>query len=165
MTIKSAVVDYAGRQVDVELLQTITYPTGSREVVVSNVASTPKIVTGVQKALQRYTTLLLTVLGDVHFVEDEGTGLVQAFASGNIANNGILQYVFVDANTSVLTMMREDDNDITTFGTIPDDERIAAAVLVSYAVDYANGVVGLTIQFTMQSGSDIVYVIPVATPR
>ena len=165
MPVGASTIDYAGRQVDVELLQTITDPSGTQSMVVSNVASQPKIVAGVQKALQRYTVLLLTMLEDVHFAATSGSELMGSFNSGRIANNSVLQYIFVSANRDVLRTMAADDSNTAVFGATADDEKIASTYLSDYSVNYTTGVVSLTIQFTMVSGSVITYLIPVATAR
>lgn len=165
MTIRATSIDYAGRQVDVELLQTVVDPQGTQEVLVSNVATQPKIVAGVQKSLQRYTLLLLTSLGDVHFALDEGSSLMPAFNSGQISNKNMLQYIFVLANTRVMQAIRASDGDVETFGSQPDDEKITSTELSAYDINYQTGVVTLTIKFTMASGSAITYLIPVATVR
>jgi hypothetical protein len=165
MSVVSSIVDYSGRQVDVELLQTVTRPLGTVPVTLSNITTTPKIVTGVQKALQRYTTILCTALGDIHFDTLQGTDLLTSVSSGAITNNGVLLYVFALATRDTLRQMALDDADTDTFGAIPDDERIDSAELTDYSMDYTNATLSLTIQFTMVSGSAIVYVIPVSTAR
>jgi hypothetical protein len=55
--------NYAGRQVDMELLKTISVPAGSVAVTLSIGDNEQKTVAGIQKAVQRYAVLLLSVLG------------------------------------------------------------------------------------------------------
>ena len=165
MTIARTIVDYSGRQVDMELLQTITSPVGTIPVVISNVTTTPKIVAGVQKMLQRYVTLLLTPTGDPKFAPDSGSDLLAYVNSGSISDGGVLMYAFALASRSVIRYMNTDDEATDTFGTTPDDERIDTADLTDYAVDYSTGTLKLTIQFTTVAGTVIDYVVPVAAAR
>ena len=165
MSIRGSTVNYAGRQVDIELLQTILYPEGTQAVVVSNVHSTPKIVAGIQKAVQRYTLLLLTTTGDVRFNDAEGTDLLTSLASGTVSNQGVFQYLFALANRDALTQLANDDASISTFGSIPDDERIVSASLIGYNIDHANSTVQLTVLLTTAAGTTVSYIIPVTTAR
>ena len=165
MAVQDAIINYSGRQIDVELLQSITEPLVTQQVSISNVTKQPKIVTGVQKALQRYTTLFLSILGDVRFAADQGTNFMAALWSGRIWNAAVLLTAFALANQATLRQMYLDDARPEVFGDTSADEVIAAAVLEDYSVDATTGTVSLTIAFTTAAGSVINYVIPVATAR
>ena len=52
--------NYDNRLVDVELLQSIVVPGAIQRVHVTSVGQDPKIVAGIEKAVQRYAVLLLT---------------------------------------------------------------------------------------------------------
>lgn len=166
MAVKST-VDYAGRLVDLELLQSITdpgpvtrvYPTFTR--LTEDGYTVPKMVTGVEKAVQRYFKLLMTDLGSVHFDEDVGGELVTRTFNGSISSTAVLNHLFALANDAALTKLAEDDVD-ETFGDIPDDERIVMTTLVSSQINPGTATISLSIEIEMASGSTYTYIIPVA---
>ena len=154
---------YAGRQVDVELLQTITVPAGTQQMHISNVRTTPKFVTGPQKALQRYCYLLLQQLGSVRFSQQIGTTLLQSIMSGLVGGKGGLMSIFAFANADVLALMRTDDQNVAQFGTVQPDEQISTVTVDDITIDYQTGTISLTLAFSFQSGSTVTYVLPLAT--
>ena len=156
--------DYTGRQLDLELLQSVTTPTALQRVHLTSVGNEPKIVSGIEKAVQRYTVLLLTTVGDIRFDPGVGGVLVSKLAGGQIQNLGYLYHVFALANSSALKALAHDDGS-EVFGSIPDDERITHAVLENAAMDYATGTASLTVVITTAAGSAFTYVVPVNTLR
>jgi hypothetical protein len=156
--------DYSGRQVDIEFLQTITAPTGSQYVTKSIARTTPKMVAGIQKMVQRYATLLLTRLGDVYMAPDQGTRFIERIMRGNGRTGGFLEQTFAFASTDAISQMRADDND-AAFGVTPDDERIAQATLLGYSMNFATSILSLTVYLETQAGLPVKYVIPVTVPR
>lgn len=160
-------VDYANRLVDLELLQSITdpgpvtrvYPTFTR--LTDDGYTVPKMVTGVEKAVQRYVKLLLTDIGSVHFDEDVGGELVVRTFNGSISSTAVLDHLFALANDSALSKLAEDDSD-ERFGPSPDDERIVMATLESSNVNTGAGTISLSINIEMASGTTYTYVIPVS---
>lgn len=153
--------DYTGRQVDIELLQTILRPANLVEVSVSNVSKTPKMVTGIQKLVQRYAMLLLTNLNQVHFAQDQGGDILRLLLEGYVQDKGQLQYAFAFANNLVMSMLNDDDLNDTQYGTAPDDERIREATLLDSSVDKGTATAYFRIQITSQAGDDFTFVIPV----
>lgn len=154
---------YSNRQVDIELLQSITAvkPTA---VSVSSVSKVPKNVTGPQKAVQRYALIFLSTLGDVRFDPTFGTNFLISVAAGSIQNNAQLLNAFAVANAAVLTILEIEDSD-DTYGTIPDDERITAAELTDYEVDVSRGRILIYIQLTLASGDTTSFILPTTVPR
>lgn len=148
---------YANRLIDIELLQTITEPTGSKAVSVSIAKSTPKIVTGIQKLVQRYANLFLTSLNDVEFAKDIGTDFIRAVVSGSISNFGRFFEVFAIANARTTNQLLLESEGL------PDDEIIDSAELIDFDVNTTNGSVMLRIKITSVAGDEVEYVIPTAT--
>ena len=157
--------DYSGRQVDVEFMQTVTKPASLIPLHLSWQSSPPKIVTGLQKMVQRYTVCLLTRLGDVLFDQTFGTTFWSDILRGAAQNSGQIQAAMAFANADVLTQMRSEDADTTTYGAIPEDERLAAAQLIGFTVDSNTGTFQLQIQLTSVQGDSYTYILPVTVAR
>lgn len=157
--------DYTGRQVDLECLQTIVEPVGVSELSLTATRGESRRVTGVQKAIQRYVTLLLTPSSSVPFAEDAGNELLDALRAGVVSNTGYLRHLFNVANAVALDIIRRDDYNTQMFGDQVDDERIAAVELDGVTVDYATSTLGLSLVFRTEAGSDYSYVLPVSTSR
>lgn len=156
--------NYDNRLVDVELLQSIVVPGAIQRVHVTSVGQDPKIVAGIEKAVQRYAVLLLTSLGNVKFAETMGGELVLRLMQGNVQNLGYLRHVFSMANSNALRVLAKDDAD-PVFGAIPDDERITRAVLVDASVDYSTGTVMLEVKLTTAAGTAYDFTVPINTMR
>jgi hypothetical protein len=158
-------VDYAGRQVDIELLQSIQQPVLEQQVTVSNVAQMPKIVAGIEKLVQRYANALLTSLGTVYFDRGYGTDLLSTIMSGRVQDQGKLQNVFGSANVNTIRQLQADDADTDTYGTQPADEQLKMAELLDFNIDYATSTIYLQVLITSQAGTSLEFIVPVTAPR
>ena len=156
--------DYTGRQVDLELLQSIQGPSVSAQrVYVDNVdQNAPKMVTGIEKAVQRYTQMLMTTSNDVFYYPALGGPLIAALKQGQVGDPGSLTHFFCVSNANALAAIAKDDED-ATFGTIPDDERIVSAVLMGLEFSPTNSMVQISVQITTAAGSDYTFVVPITT--
>lgn len=157
--------DYTGRQVDLECLQTVVDPVGTVELSLTATRGASRRVTGLQKAVQRYVTLLLTPSSSVPFADDGGNMLLSALRAGSVSNKGYLRHLFNMASAAALDTIRKDDYNITMFGDQTDDERIASVDLVGMTIDHATSTLGLSLTFRTVAGTDYAYVIPVQTRR
>lgn len=157
-------VNYAGRLIDVELLQTIEQPVSEKRVYVATVSGPTKIVTGIEKAIQRYANLLLTTLGDVHFDPEVGNTLLRAVGAGLVNNTGMLYHLFALANVNVLSMMHKDDTD-TRYGPTHDDELIVSGQLTDVDIDYDQRIITLSVLLTTAAGDVFTYIVPVSIAR
>jgi hypothetical protein len=157
--------DYSGRQVDIEYLQTIVQPEGTTAVTKSVALSTPKMVAGVQKALQRYTAVLLTVLGEVYLAPDQGTDFLESVLRGNGYSDGYIEQTFAFASSDVLDQLRREDTLVELFGTPAADEQIQSASLLSFSMDFTTSTLSLTVYIETLAGTSFTYVVPVAVPR
>jgi hypothetical protein len=158
-------IDYAGRQVDIELLQSVAEPTELIRVYLSLSGDTPKLATGIQKLVHRYAMLLLTTVTEVKFDQTQGTRLLRSVVAGTIQNRGQLQNTFADANSAVLAQMRADDADTDKYGTIPDDEAIVSTRLLDYDIDVQASSIFLRVRLTSRAGSGLTFIVPVTAPR
>ena len=156
---------YNGRQIDLELMQSVASPQGEIPVTVSTVSKPPKVVAGVEKLVQRYAKLFLTNRGELGYNTAEGTDFIQALIQGAIQDQAGLQAQFAAANELVLNQLQEDDNKQDIFGAIPDDERIANTQLLDSRVDFASSTVMLSIRLTTLGGTDVTFVLPATTIR
>ena len=156
---------YTDRQIDIELLQSIASPQGEVPVSVSSVTKPPKVVAGVEKLVQRYAKLFLTSRGELGYNPAEGTDFIRALIQGAIQDQAGLQAQFAAANELVVNQMQQDDNQPNTFGSQPDDERIASTQLLNSSVDFTTATVMLSIQLTTAAGTEVTFVLPATTIR
>lgn len=156
--------DYTGRQVDIEYLQTVVKPTGVIPVSMSFTASEPKMITGLQKLIQRYVITLLTSLGDVFTDPGWGTDFLHKIMRGAGRYAGYITTTFAFANVDAINKLREDERNTDLYGPIPDDERIAGAYLTGFEADPASASISLSINISNLAGATTVYVVPVAIP-
>jgi hypothetical protein len=157
-------LDYKNRLVDIELLQSIARPTELQRVNLSVVTQQPKLVTGIQKLAQRYTSILLTAIGSVKFDVRHGSELIKDVTAG-IGSKGQLSAVFGLANDDTITQMRLDDNNPDVYGTLPDDERLINATLLDADIDVETSTAYLKIQLNTAAGDSLVFIVPTTTPR
>jgi hypothetical protein len=158
---------YAGRQVDLEMLKHVNDPaefTRWRNVRPS-VDETPRLVSGIEKAVQRYAKLFLTHLGSVKLAPGVGNELLYEVAHGNVNSQGYLDHLAIIANADTLDAIRLDDGNTDVYGSIPDDERITNAELKEVELIYdalTGGRVHVHVFITTAAGEGYTFVIPVA---
>ena len=145
---------YNDRLIDLEMLQTITDPTGVQRVTVSLAKSQPKIVTGIQKLAQRYANLFLTILGDIQFAQNLGTDFIRAVVSGVVAHYGQFFVAFALANTRTIAQLQQNTEGL------PNDEIIESAELIDFDVSVSTGSVMLKVLITSLAGDTVEYVLP-----
>lgn len=166
--------NYAGRQVDIELLQhmeeTLAFQRVWPDVVgkpeadlktgrtATNVA--PKIVSGIEKAVQRYAKLFLTHTGSVRLAPGAGNDLLQSVKTGQVSNAAYFGHLFAVANMTTLEAIAEDDNN-SAFGEIAGDERIVSADLEDMELEPSTGTASLQIRITTAVGEDYTFIVPV----
>lgn len=157
--------DYTGRQVDLEVLQTVQVPTGSIEMSLTAVLGASRRVTGIQKAIQRYVTVFLTPSSSVPFPYEANNILLDELAAGRVGDAGYLRHLFNMANAATLDTIRRDDYNTDRFGALEDDERIESVDLSGVTVDYDTSTLGLSLVFRTAAGEDYAYVVPVSARR
>lgn len=157
--------DYTDRTVDLEVLQTVTVPEGTIEMSLTATKGTSRRVTGIQKAIQRYVTLLLTPSSSVPFPKDPGNTLMDALSAGMVSDAGYLRHLFNIANAVALDTIRRDDYNTERFGELSDDEQIVSVELSGVTVDYTTSTLGLSLAFRTAAGEDYAYVVPVNARR
>ena len=162
-------VDYSGRQLDIELLQSIRQPVSKKRVypavnhrISDAEIESPKIVSGIEKAVQRYAKLFLTEAESVKFEPDTGNEFLSSIRKGMVPNRAYLDYLYNVANHNALRIIRADDADTETFGPIPDDERILTTDLLGLEIDYAKATVTVSVLITTYAGDTYTYITPVA---
>lgn len=157
--------DYTSRTVDLEALQTVTAPVGTMEMSLTATKGTSRRVTGMQKAIQRYVTLLLTPTASVPFPRTNGNMLMDALRAGTVSDAGYLRHLFNMASAAALDTIRQDDYNTERFGELADDERIESVDLDGITIDYDTSTLGLSLVFRTAAGEDYAYVLPVSTRR
>ena len=158
-------VNYIDRQIDLELLQTIPQPVEIQRVHTNLIFGASRIVTGIEKAVQRYALLLLTSLGDVHFDVKQGADFIRPILNGNIQNRGRFQNLFALANASARNQLKSEDANTELYGSIPDDERVTNSSLLDFDINFETATVTLRVGLTTAAGENYVFIVPVTVPR
>jgi len=162
---RPSTVDYNGRQVDIEWLQSILAPNTSAKRLYMQFSPDTKIVTGMQKMAQRFTNTFLTIVGDVKFDQNFGTTFWDDLFAGAGQNLGRVAAVTALAIMYARNNMGEDDANTEVYGEIPADERIKNATLLDYSIDVNNGVLSIQIELTSLAGGAYTFVLPVQAIR
>jgi len=152
---------YASRQVDIEALKHVEKMLRIQRVN-PDIQTSPRIVAGIEKAVQRYAKLFLTHIGSVKLAPSVGSELLSAIRNGQVANIATLNYLYSTANVHALQAIRADDND-AAFGEIPDDERIVSTQLMDLDLDFATRTVRIHVLLTTAAGEDFKFIIPVGS--
>jgi hypothetical protein len=160
MALRKTGTDHSGRQLDLELLDHVGDTTAFHPVV-ADVHGSPRIVSGIEKAVQRYAKLFLTELGSCRADRGVGSHLLSEIGMGMVQSEADLDHLCSVADLSALTtMMREDADE--AFGQIPDDERVVATNLDEISLDRAGGRAHAKVTLTTAAGDDYVFLVPVA---
>ena len=153
-------VDYAGRTVDLLLLKTVLdVPAINQrvQVDVSDGTDDPRIVTGIEKMVQRYALLFLNALGSTKFRPDHGTNIIPRAAKGLIYSRSTLESAAAEANLFASRQIRlADEGD-----DIPDDERLVSSEITDLVFVRTAAQVKISIRLTTAAGQSYVYIIPV----
>lgn len=162
---------YVGRQLDVELLEHVedmlpwqrVHPlvVGDYDTGRGKVEATPRIVAGIEKAVQRYAKLFLTNLGSVKLAPNVGSHLLPKVQTGQVSNLAYFDHLCSIANVHALLAMEEDDQDTDSFGAIPDDERIVSTRITNLSLDRAASTARVSVFITTAAGDSFTFVIPV----
>lgn len=125
-----SVTDYIGRTVDVLAYQGAD-PSKNVELVQSLAlpGEGGRMVTGVQKLVQRFLLYLFTDAGSMPYSPEVGTTFMQELNSGALQNQVDVFQAFSRAITSVRTQLREAE-----LTTDPDDEKFSSATLNSVTI-------------------------------
>ncbi len=160
----NSTTNYSNRAVDIELLQTIEKPTGERQVSISVSQPVARIVTGIQKSIQRYAAIFLSVQ-DSKFDSSLGTDFMKQLWGGTLTTRERIASAFAFANSDVLDIMQKDDLSSIYIDIQPDDERISQVDLLDYQIDYANAQLKLRLLITTAAGDSVEFVLPTTAPR
>jgi hypothetical protein len=157
--------DYAGRVLDLEVLQTVASSSGliPLSFTISDDGVT-RALTGLQKLVQRYTVLFFSPEGTTLFDTEQGTDFLPAVRRGSIVNREQMVRVFSFANAEVIRQLREDDANELLGGLPLDDERIDEAELLDFDLDFSTSTLFIKIRITNLAGQETLFVLPTTTP-
>ena len=152
---------YAGRQVDLELMSHVEDMLPSQKVD-PDVHSLPRIVAGIEKAVQRHAKLFLTRMGTMRMEPGRGGRVLSEIRAGRVSDLGVLTALCGAANAEALDLVRRDDAD-ESFGFIPDDERLSMVSVSDVSLDRSKGRVHVRLEYSSVAGDSYEFVIPVPT--
>jgi len=158
---------YAGRQVDLELLKHVEDPAAftSLRRVFPDSNTTPRIVSGIEKQVQRYAKIFLTNLGSSRLAGDVGNDLLREISRGRVNSQGYLDHLAAVANAETLLSMQADDGNEDMFGPVPDDERVVSSELKGVELvrdPLSGGRVHISVFISTAAGDGYTFIIPVA---
>lgn len=161
---------YAGRQLDIELLKHVEEMKPKQRVgrdvafeydEDGNVVDiAPRIVSGIEKTVQRYAKLFLTATGSVRANREIGNDLLESVLTGQVSNMAYFNHLYTLADLSAKEAMRADD-EREEFGSIPDDERLVRTELVDIDLDYLTATAKIHVFLETAAGDSFTFVIPV----
>ena len=154
---RNSKIDYSGRTVDLLLLKSVIHPT-SDIIVSTDVASSPMIVTGIEKLVQRYALLFLTQMGTVRNRQDEGSEFMTSLGRGVIYDENTLRAEAAKANSVVSRQIRLEDSDLDT----PDDEALDSSTVTDIRLNRTERSVTVQVNIVTRSGDSYTYITPIA---
>ena len=157
MSARKANINYSGRTVDLLLLKTVERPLG-RQKVALDVSEDPKMVTGIEKMVQRFALAFVESAGSVKFDDSFGTEMVSRVGSGRVHDMPSWTSVAAEANMRARNILRREDEGLDT----PDDEAIESSEITDLYFDRRTATVGVTILLRSRAGETFVYTIPVS---
>lgn len=153
--------NYDGRLIDIELLKTIQEPTQASQAVHLSLTyqNQPRIVAGIEKLVQRYVLIFLTLVKSVKFDDQFGSIFMAAMTQGYLVNYGSLMDAFALSNSRVIaTLINSSDN-------LPLDEQLSSASLIDFNLDFTLGTITLSIELTSLAGTSAEFVVPISIAR
>jgi hypothetical protein len=152
---------YAGRQLDLECLQTMKHPTQFFvEMTPSATYDTPKIVAGPQKLAQRYVVLFTTVTGSDIMNPRFGTDFIGRVDHGNFGGYVEVRFLADEANRITKQRIKEDDRNSAVYGDSPADERLRDSWITNIEVSKADRKIRVHISILTEAGNSIEFVVP-----
>jgi hypothetical protein len=141
--------DYTGRTVDVAALDG-TYADSEFELVQGIMGAgyrSGKVVTGIQKLVQRWVIEFLTPLGSMPYLLNRGSVFLNEARSGRMRTEADVMSVFAYANSKISD-------------TLIEDEQYSDARLISVAISLGSKV-SLTIAIDSKAGADRIFTVPI----
>jgi len=157
---RETTTDYTDRLVDLEFLQSADPERRVQLQFTLAHNGVSRGVTGLQKAIQRYSRWLLDSYGSNRFHPEIGTNLLPRLLGGQATSRSAIVQQFVAANLHVMQQLAVEDID-SVFGPPPADERVAQVSLTDYAVDYNTGTLRLVLRLETDAGELAPFTIPI----
>lgn len=157
-TYHDSTTNYSGRTVDLLLLQFVDQPKSDVKVK-PDVSKSPRMVTGIEKLVQRYALLFLTQVGSVKNCPNEGTEFMNRLGSGHIYDDNTLRSNAALANKTVFNLIRVEDKALDT----ADDEALLSSEITDLSMDRSTATVYVTVAITSVAGEKYVYTTPLSS--
>lgn len=148
--------EYVSRTVDIVGYHGVQ-PTGDNQLdaTLAIAGEGGRIVTGVQKLVQRFLVELFRERGSTLFRPDEGTTFLVEARSGNFRTPNDVIGAFARAAAQVKTTLQQDESDDD-----PNDERFGSAEVLSVTLEGAR--VSLRVSLLSRAGTDRIFIFPIA---
>ncbi len=150
--------DYTGRTTDVLILGNVNPLSSATQVNSLSFGSSSKVVTGIQKLVQKYTILLLTDVKSQPTFPDEGTLLLPSLRKySKTTSVSDVEHYFNFANLTVIEKLRDY---VRTAGenAVPIDEQLDSAELQK--IEVVGDSLNISVKITSLAGDDVVFVLP-----
>ena len=149
--------DYSGRTVDILIFQN-TSSVGEKKISLG-FGGSGFLTTGIQKAVQTFTTLFLTEKGTIYSEPTRGTSFLTAVRNGRINDESTVKSEFSLAADLVIRFLSQ----LAKTNNTPDDEYITAATLQSFNVDSEAGNLILYVNVVSSAGTNHDIYMPIST--
>ena len=149
--------DYTGRTVDLFIFQDLK-SSGEALIDIGFGEGPGQIITGIQKLVQKWTTLFLTDTGTKLYNPTEGTNFLTDVRLGNIRIESDLVASFNDAAFQIAEVLSQDPD----IDQLQADEKLQEANLVDFNIDTASSTILLRVQIVSQAGSSREVKLPIS---
>ena len=142
--------NYTGRTIDILMMSNANF----KDLVNIDMSlNDPKITTGIQKAAQRFLSMLLTA-STSSLMPTAGSTFITRILQGTISNEEEAGLLFSQSASNIITYL---DNKTGT--SVPRDERIASATLENISI--TGDTLSIEVTLTSLAGTGLTLFIPV----
>ncbi len=157
MAITGFTTDYSNRTKDINVLKVGAYTNNQTQADTVAFGNPSQYITGIEKLVQKYAILFLTKVGSQVNNPTFGTNFLSTLStSSSLLSRLDVLHLFNFANLDVLDILKPFQADNPS---IPDDEQLQSANLVSFAT--SPGTLNISIAITSVAGASLVFVLPI----
>lgn len=139
-------VDYIGRSVDLAIYDGPFSRTVPQVMGLALPGESGRLITGIRKLCQRFVILLMTPLGSILHLPDEGCDFLSQLLQGQLRTQLDVYAAFSSSVSQIREQLLQKESDET-----PDDERLSTARIESLSL--AADQISMTIVITSLDGS------------
>lgn len=155
MPIGKITTDYFGRKKDISIIKGADPNTLGKQNVTLEFGKISTYCAGVQKLIQRYMIIFLTLLGSQPKFPTFGTDFYSRLTGSNLVSRADMIHLFNFANLTTIKTIKEHQSTKTD---IPEDEQLNTAYLNSLLI--SGDTLSLKVVIETSAGSTVDFVVP-----